>query len=191
MRPEAHKGALVATGVIAIVVGGLSALMGLMSVFMLSSRQLVAEPVQGAATAAVLAAAGFWGLAATSLIWLGIGTARARRWGRALLLAGAWIWLVLDALMLCGIVALIASGDRPHIGNAQMVFFAAGAGIALLVFVGMPLAFVLVLGRAGMKEAVEALDPTPRWTDRRPLPVLGTSLFLVGVSVVYGVMALG
>jgi hypothetical protein len=192
MRPEAHKGALVATGVIAIVVGGLSALVGLTGGWMMVARaSLGAGPPEQMAWAAGLAIALFYGFGAVTLIWLGIGTSQGRRWGRALLLVSSWMWLVIDALLVCATIVAAIADSSPHIGRAERMFLIPAVGMALLVFVGMPLAFVLVLGRPGMKEAVEALDPTPRWTDRRPLPILGTCLALAWLSLIYALFACG
>jgi hypothetical protein len=191
MRPEAHKGALVAIGVIAIVVGALSALAGLAGTWMVVARASLGAGAEGMAWVAGLAVALFYGLAALSLIWLGIGTLRPRRWGRALLLVSSWMWLAIDGLLACAVVVAIASQGRPKIGFGEGILLIPVIGVALLVFVGMPLAFVLVLGRPGMKEAVEQLDPTPRWTDRRPLPILGTSLALLWLSFVYALFACG
>jgi hypothetical protein len=42
----------------------------------------------------------------------------------------------------------------------------------------MPLVFVLFYRGAGVKATCEARDPTPRWTDRCPLPVLALSVML-------------
>jgi hypothetical protein len=172
------------------VVGGLSAFGGLVGAWMIATRSVM-EANQQVALVGGLAMLLFYGLGALSLIWLGIGTLRARRWGRALMLVSSWLWLVIDGLLACGVVVLIAAKAGPHVGRAESLFLIPAAGIGLLVFVGMPLAFVLVLGRPGMKEAVEQLDPTPRWTDRRPLAILGTSLALAWLSFAFALLACG
>jgi hypothetical protein len=63
-------------------------------------------------------------------------------------------------------------------------------GFMLAVYVVMPLIFVLFYGGSNVKATFEAADPSMRWTDRCPLPVLATAIMLGACGawmLVYGV----
>src|ERR1035438_9907333 len=47
----------------------------------------------------LLPAVSIYGCMAVALIWLGIGSIKARRWARALLLIFSWSWLVMGVFM--------------------------------------------------------------------------------------------
>jgi hypothetical protein len=119
---------------------------------------------------------------------LGIGSMMARRWSRPLILILSWGWLA------CGVLGSVAmffvlprmfdslppqqAAAKPIMTGCVVVFFA-------LFFVLVPLLFVLFYRRPDVKATVEQADPTPRWTDRVPLPLLGFAMwiFLGAVSV--------
>src|SRR5215471_10227795 len=95
--PPAHKDrsrALVVFGVFTILLGACA---GLMTPLMLLGHFMNARNPDAPATGLAMLLPGllmYAGLA-VALIWLGIGSMRARRWARALLLILAWSWLVM------------------------------------------------------------------------------------------------
>jgi hypothetical protein len=137
----------------------------------------------------ILPAVATYGGLAVVLIWLGIGSIKARRWARALLLVLSCSWLLIGIIS----TAVIAVA-MPKIMAAQA---AAPAGQpapppeAMSVIVGFTVAFIAVLmvilpaiwvwfyRSPHVKATCEAADPVERWTDRSPLPVIAVSLWLL------------
>jgi hypothetical protein len=123
-----------------------------------------------------------------ALITLGIGSIRARRWSRGLLLIWGWLWLVGGALGLLTVTLTTPRILRETSGQESsacllLPIFLVGA----VMFILIPLALVLFYGRRDVKATVEARDPGPSWTDRSPLPLLGTSLVL-GVGSISSIL---
>ncbi len=140
---------------------------------------------------------GFYGGACVAFAWLGVGSILCRRWAPALIVAGAWLWLVSGAM---GLVALIAmhgafdhamlqamkeSGKELQPGLLQAIktvmfsFFA----FVYLIIPGVLLAFY---GRRSIRLTCVARDPSPRWTDGLPTPalILGLMLALGAVCLI-------
>jgi hypothetical protein len=106
-------------------------------------------------------------LLGVALIWLGVGSVRARRWARALLLALSWLWLITGALallmswwLLPGIWMSIAGlGDWPR---GAMLLVEIGTALLLsVVYVALPAAFVLFYRSEGVIATCRARDPEP------------------------------
>lgn len=129
-------------------------------------------------------------LLAVALIWLGIGSIKARRWARAILLIFSWTSLAIGVVAL-GFMALMAShflevmrsvrpAGQPELSESvqlgALVFM--GAFLSFR-FVAIPLVWGLFYSSKHVKATCEARDPVIRWTDRCPLPVLALSLWLV------------
>jgi len=123
---------------------------------------------------------------AIAFVWLGIGSALARRWARAL-------WLCLSAVVLCGgvIGCVFMIWYLPHLGEgmvqagqpvpppAVLLTMRIVAGVVMFVFyLLIPGALFLFYRSPHVKRTCEVLDPVERWTDRCPLPVLALSLAL-------------
>ena len=124
-----------------------------------------------------------------TFIWLGIGSVMARRWARALLVVISWSFVV------CGVLGLLFLGlMAPHLNemmgasrpaNQTAVSDSAQAAVLVVMFLVMaivvvvgPLMWALFYSGRNVKATCEALDPTPRWTDRCPLQVLAISIWL-------------
>jgi hypothetical protein len=98
--PPAYKnrsGGLIVFGVLTILLGALS---GLMVPLMLLGQAINARNPNSPPTslAMLLPVLLMYGGLAVALIWLGIGSIKARRWARALLLIFAWSWLVMGVI---------------------------------------------------------------------------------------------
>lgn len=123
--------------------------------------------------------------AAAFLLTVGIGSILARRWARALMLVFSWLWLIAGALtflflifFLPDLFARIAAQGGAQ-ASAPMAAVQGCAWAALfLFFLALPALFVLFYRSPHVRATCEARDPRPRWTDRVPLPLLGTSLML-------------
>src|SRR5689334_23984927 len=84
---------LVAFGIVVIVVGcGVAVFLPLsfLGQFMGAKAMGIAPNYQALVQTLLI-----YGLLAASLIWLGAGSIKARRWARALLVIATWSWLVI------------------------------------------------------------------------------------------------
>lgn len=118
-------------------------------------------------------------------IWMGIGSIKAKRWARALILTTSWIWLLTG---ITGIIFMIffmpdmstVMGEPGQV--SRNVAFVAKIFLytfyIIFVFI-IPLVLVLFYGSKSVKQTCEFRDTTIRWTDKCPLPVLGLSLVFV------------
>lgn len=120
-------------------------------------------------------------------IVLGIGSWAGRRWAHAIILANAWIGLIVGGfsmLMLIGMYptlattleqAAVEAGDSAGTEAAEGVM--AVVLFIVLVFsfffyVVLPGIFVLAYRGRDVRLTCERLDPRARWTDRVPIPLL-------------------
>lgn len=179
-----RRAGLVVFGILQIALGLLAALM---SLFMVVGALAGNAAGPQAMPARVMAPTALLYLAvAVMFLVLGIGSIRARRWARAIILALSWMWLILGVLISIGLVVMSphmfdALGQeqasmKPMIIGCMSVFFG-------LFFVVLPLIFVLFYRRPNVRATVEAVDAVPRWTDGVPLPLLIFSLWILSGAV--------
>lgn len=178
---------LVVFGIITMLVGGLCALLVPLMIF----GQTMAQKSTGtpANLQAVIPGALLYGVLAVALIWLGIGSLKARRWARALLLIFSWSWLVMGVIALVFMVIMLPQfmtamqsaqpAGQPQLPEAAKLMMA----LIPLVFMGviflvLPGVWVFFYRSPHVKATCEARDPVRRWTDACPLPVLAVSLWL-------------
>lgn len=187
-----RKAGLVVFGILQIILGGLCALMvpfmviGMIASVALRNTSTPAPPINiGMMIPCLL----FYVLAAVWFIWMGIGSVKARRWARALILVSSWLWLICGT---CGLVFILLL--MPHMydkmgQNGQMPPEAAAVmkyvmiGFMTVIDVIIPAVLVLFYGGKNVKATCEFRDSKVRWTDKCPLPVLAVSL-LFGVWAV-------
>jgi hypothetical protein len=172
---------LVAFGVVEIVLGGLCALMAL-----LTFVAVVLESRAGAGLEwrSVGLSVAMYAALSVILVWLGIGSILCRRWARALLLILSWSVLLVGVISMCLFVifARVLAAGMGADSRAALVMVAAVEIFMAIFTVFLPGAMVLFYSRRHVKATCEARDPVIRWTDTCPLPVLATSLwFCVGV----------
>lgn len=109
---------------------------------------------------------------------MGLGSAKAQRWARALLLVGAWISIFFGTLALASILYVLpetyetleARGTIPPTALLRALYFAVFVLVLLqLVF---PIVGILFYGSPSVRATCERINPRPVWTDRHPLPLL-------------------
>lgn len=127
---------------------------------------------------------------AITFIWLGIGSMKARRWARALLLVLSWSWLIVGIISIAVLAAMFPQissaieSARPP-GQPEMpplaraLILAIPAVFMVVNYIVIPAALVMFYGSRHVKATCEARDPVARWTDRCPLPILACILWLV------------
>ncbi len=176
------KTGLVVFGIIQIIFGGFCALaIPLMILGMFASTLSDKSSAPPMSVRIIIPGILFYALLAVWFIWMGIGSIKARRWARALILVSSWLWLI------CGIGGLIfvvlfmhnmykhmdRDTQMPRMAVTIMKFVM--FGFMTVIYVIIPAAFVLFYGRKNVKATCDFRDPQVRWTDKCPLPVLAVS----------------
>ncbi len=129
---------------------------------------------------------------AVLFVWLGVGSIRARRWARDLMLAISRIWLVTGVCTLL-LSWLVLPGLLQGVGAAEglppdMLFVAIAVTIAIvsLIYVLLPGAFVFFYRSPDVMATCRARDPRPQFTDDCPPRVLTLAVVwaMAAISVV-------
>jgi uncharacterized membrane protein len=174
---------LIVFGVFEILLGALCLLLALLMPLslMMASRQTGAlRPLVG-----LIFGTGFYALAGTVLVWLGIGSLLARRWARALWVCLSGVGLGVGLMSTPFMIYVAAQFPRVMASQGQPALPAAALLIARVFMIGFMLLFYIVIPAAlfffyrspHVKRTCEVRDPRVRWTDCCPLPVLALSLF--------------
>jgi hypothetical protein len=134
---------------------------------------------------------------AVAFIWLGVGSMQCRRWGRALTLILAWMWLAIGGitvpLMVWLMPKILASAPTrgqklpPEVITTILVIQIAFMAV---FFILLPGCLVLFYRSRHVKDTCDARDPVPRWTDASPLPVLAVTCLTTLGAVMMLVMPL-
>jgi hypothetical protein len=178
-----RRKALMAFGILEIVFGALATLMILLVVI---GGIMAAQAAPGAMPLRrVLPSVLFYALAGAALVAAGIGSCEARRWGRALSLIIAWIWLLIGlvtaAFMIFFLPSILKGSQQQGQGMPEAILtmiMLVSLGVVLVMFVAAPGILVCFFQGRHVKATCEAVNPEPCWTDACPLPVLGLSLCL-------------
>ncbi|MGA1979905.1 MAG: hypothetical protein ABSG99_04995 [Sedimentisphaerales bacterium] len=185
-----RKTGLVVFGILQIILGGFCALAVLFMIMgMIASAALRNSSAPPINTRMMIPGILFYVLAAVWFIWMGIGSIKARRWARAIILVSSWLWLICG---ICGLIFVLLlmprmydrmgqSGQMPPGVAAVMKYVM--MGFMTVFYVIIPAVLVLFYGGKNVKATCEFRDSQVRWTDKCPLPVLAASL-LFGVWAV-------
>ncbi len=175
-----RKTGLIVFGVLTMGIGAVIGMFIPLMIFgmTMSPRELGSEQM----TKALIVAAGFYGLLAVVLIWLGIGSTMVRRWARAVLLIFSWSWLVTGVIGIASMAfilprvfsspALHPTGHAPVSGSTQSLILGIVLTFYGVILVLLPTVWVCFYQSKNVKATCEARDPVTRWTDHCPLPVL-------------------
>jgi hypothetical protein len=117
-------------------------------------------------------ASAIYGFMAVAFVWLGVGSIRARRWARELLLSLSWIWL------LTGICSLVIGA----------LVVPATLGVIGVIYVVLPGLFVLFYRSPAVAATCLARHPEPQWIDRIPRRLL--TLMVVWVLLAASVLVM-
>jgi len=177
---------LIVFGILTILLGCLTALFVLlMLVGQLAVRSTNAPPTP---LWAILSAILIYGILAVALVWLGIGSIKARRWARALLLIFSWSWLligVIASVSMAFVMPKILAGATggPDANHALPASAIVGMMIGMFLvfgvfFIVVPAVWIFFYRSRHVKATCESRDPVTRWTDACPLPVLALCLWL-------------
>jgi hypothetical protein len=178
---------LVIFGILTLLLGCLAGLLVPLMLFgqMMAAKAPNAPPVNHAT---LLPAIGIYGVLAVALVWLGIGSIKARRWARALLLIFSWSWLIMGICMtaVMPFVMSKAMANLPPNAKTGQPAMPPGAIIGMVIgmtlfffvfFVLVPAVWTFFYQSRHVKATCAARDPVTRWTDACPLQVLGFCLW--------------
>jgi len=178
---------LIAFGILTVLLGCAA---GLLGVFMAFSQSLVPQD-QRMPAGSLVPAIGMYVVIGVILIVLGIGSAMARRWARALLLIFSWAWLAIGVIemvamaiimpmILANVPAVAAAPGQsaPPTAAFMGIFMVIMFGFLGFFFILLPGIWTFFYYSPHVKATVEARNPNPSWTDRCPLPVLALSLWM-------------
>ncbi len=177
------KTGLMVFGILLVIGGGFCAMAIPMMILALAVSSLVeTDSAAALRPATVVPAVAIYAAAAAWFITMGIGSIRARRWARALVLVTSWMWLVGGVAGFIFVVLLMPDTVRrmendPQVPRSVIVVTTyVTIGFRVVLHVIIPAALVLFYGNRNVKATCEWRDPKVRWTDKCPLPVLALSL---------------
>lgn len=181
---------LLVCGIVEILIGGFLILLVPLSIAAVALTPAAAMSQQAGLRSAIPAAVVYLVLAAVFII-LGVGSIRARRWARDLMLSLSWIWLVTGFLSLVLTMFLLPSMLREMDSSLTLT-----SGVVLVVtmviaavigflYVVLPGAFVLFYRSPHVAATCRARDDRPQWTDDCPPHILSLAVCwaLAAVSV--------
>ena len=171
---------LIVFGILTILLGCICAL----SVPLMIFSQVMAAKATGAPPnfSIILPCTSLYGVLAMALVWLGIGSIKARRWARALLLIYSWSWLITGIVMTVGMtywLSRILLVDSTGTRTAIRMLLLSMMVTYVIIFVILPSIWTFFYASRHVKATCEARDPVLCWTDACPLPVLACSLWLI------------
>ncbi len=192
-----RSGPLVLVGVVEIILGALCAAGSALTLVMAFVARRVPDLAGPAVDAGALVTGVLLYLAAAGfLIAMGIGTIKGRGWARALMLIALWPWL------LCGLLGIVVlwlvlpaalaqtpSGSAETSEAVMSIAMTAVLVISAVPYVVLPALLLLFYTRRSVEATFRLKDPTPGWTERRPLSVIGLSL-AIGACGVLALLAL-
>lgn len=175
---------LVVFGSVAVLIGVFCALL-----VPLTLVGLVVGGAGGVAPRSALSAIAMYTVGAVAFVVLGIGSIRARRWARALLLSLSWIWLLTGLCSLAvGLLVLpplmrqlaAESGLPPSWVVAVNLVIIAVGGVAYGL---LPGAFVLFYRSPHVEATCRSRDPGSEWIERCPRRLLTLTVVWVLLAV--------
>jgi hypothetical protein len=175
---------LVVCGVLEIFLGVLAGGMALLMVLMqVLARTLLTGASYNPSPPGMAMSLLVFAIAAVALIWLGIGSIKARRWARALMLTFSSLALAIGIMSFVAMLIVMPQmraftpPGAPEVPQGfmvgMMIFMMA---IMFFIYIVLPTFFVLVYRSKHVKATCEWRDPKVRWTDKCPLPVLALSV---------------
>jgi hypothetical protein len=209
-----RRAGLIVFGIVLIVVGVTTALLAVMLLagpLAMPGAGTVAAATRPADRTLVPAIVTYAALAVL-FVWLGAGSILTRRWAPPLILTAAWLWLIsgligvgLMAALLPSAFALAESQSGPMPDSLRTALTVTLLGVSSLILVLLPLALMLFYRSPDVQATCDARDPVPRWTDGRPLALIGVglslalmaasllpaALFYNGVAPVFGAVLTG
>jgi hypothetical protein len=199
LRPQLEhdrRGALIAFGVVTIIIGALAACVAVLTPLSLLVTAFAPAAPPPNAVEQVLFTAAVYAAAATLFIWTGIGSVRCRRWVRPIIISLGWPMIILGVLGLAGWLifardfpAMLAAAQPkvpapgpaapPPPGPNPTTLAALITAIMAVFYVIVPAVFVWFYSTRAVRQTLEAYDARISWTQRCPLPIFAGAVNLV------------
>jgi hypothetical protein len=182
---------LILFGLLSIAVGGACLLLSLVHVVLpLATRRMAGTGSFTVDPRSQLMGVIMYFLLGAAFVFVGAGSIRKRRWVRSLMLILAWTWLLGGLLVipflpgvLDGVLRAGGSGGPGALSPGVVILVKAVIfGIAVFGGVLLPALFVWVYRDRSLQQTCEAYNPSPTWTERCPIAVLGLSLGLAAFA---------
>jgi hypothetical protein len=180
--PDRSTG-LVLFGSFQILLGCLCGLMGLMMVFMSALGPMAGAPQGQATTAQMIPATVLYLVLAVVLVWLGIGSIKARRWALTLTVVLSWMWLIIGSagmvffVLFAGPMMSAAMEQQAKMPPQFLVIIQIVTGSCVgCIYILLPALFLVFYQRESVRATCQRRDPQIPWTDRCPMPVLALSI---------------
>jgi hypothetical protein len=181
-----RKTGLLVMGIILIAMGAIAACLSVLAPIGLIVGRRANPSAQLEVRAAVVGLL-VYALLSIALIWGGIGSIKCRRWIRPLVLVLGTLCLLVGVLTLGVMIVSIptmftamqraaAPGTPAMPPAARGVFVAVILLFILILYIGIPAVYVWFYRQTDVRQTLEYYDPRARWTDDRPLPLLGMSV---------------
>ena len=173
---------LILFGALYILIGAFCILMTALMLISLIFTGLFDSFTSSSTQQSLIPALLFYFFAAIWFIWLGIGSIKARRWARALILVASWLWLVTGVISTIYMAISMPQVYEKMVQSQQLSRASASiaqhvtSAVMVILYVIIPVLFVLFYGSKNVKATCEHKDTRIRWTDKCPLPVLALSL---------------
>lgn len=171
-------------GIFQIMLGSLCGLMGLMVVVVSVLGPMAKAPGSEAMNVqTMIPGMVLYFVLAVGLIWLGVGSIRARRWAWTLTVLLSWMWLIIGVAAFAGSVLFAGSAMSASLEQqakmppqAIVVFQIIFGAILACVYILLPGVFLIFYHRESVRATCQRRDPRIPWTDRCPMPVLALSI---------------
>jgi len=121
-------------------------------------------------------------------IVMGMGSIKARRWARVLLLVGAWVSIFFGTLVLVLLLYVLPEVYSLLAPTVALGVLYSAVLVLILLLIVFPLASVVFYGLKGVEATCERRNPEPCWTDRYSLQLLAMSFVsaLGCLSIIFG-----
>ena len=177
-------------GILSLIVGGICALAAMLTPLGLLMARAAPRPagVPAPDLRSLFAAVLLYALIAAVFIWAGVGSVRAKRWVRPVMVSVGWTWLLLGVsgmvywLLALGDIDAIMAASNPGgpplpagLRTAVVAFVTIFMAVIYLVVPGL---YVWFYRSPHVRATLDHYDPSPAWTDRCPQPVLALSVGL-------------
>jgi hypothetical protein len=184
-------------GILFILAGALCGCLTAMTPLALIMPRPAGAPQQPVST--IVSGLAIYAALCAVLLTIGIGCVRKRRWVRPVIIVLSWIglvggiigmigWTVMAPQMGAAMRAATPPGTPappPAFVNIMIVVMSIFMAV---IYVIIPSVLLWLFRGDDVRATLEHYDPTPRWTDGVPLPVLGLCA-LLALSVVWALMA--
>lgn len=210
--PHDRRTGLIVFGIVALVIGGLSACLAMFTPLMLAMSGALSQAPganvhahnAGFDARSVLSAVVVYGVVAAAFIAGGIGSIRTRRWARPLMLSVGWTWLLVGVFAMVMMAALLpsmqdimsASGGAATPPGFARTFMWIMLAISFILYIVLPGVFIFFYSGPHVRATLEHYDPVPGWSDRAPVSVFTLSVVLAVTAlftlsmITYGIFPL-